>query len=265
MSSPPSSTETAPPSSPTPFPDVPFPDIILQSSGGVEYHMCKRTLAQASPVFADMLSLPQPHSTSAAADEKRDGVSVIALTEPAADLDILLQYCIPQISPTLDDLSTVARLLEGARKYQVDRATKAARTALVCFAQNEPVKAYTVASRYSLEDEVRAAAQCCLRILLESLITASIDDLDGITLQAFRNLLIYRKSCASAVVSRITSWAWIDEYRRKSPADRVLWFQNCYNCDVLVTRKDCFWRAASSKKWWNELMEDIAKRLASHT
>lgn len=67
MSSPPSSTESALPASPTPFPDAPFPVIILQSSDGVEYHMCKGTLAQASPVFADMLSLPQPHSTSAAA------------------------------------------------------------------------------------------------------------------------------------------------------------------------------------------------------
>lgn len=159
----------------SPF-DDPHADIILLSSDRVEYCMLKADLRRSSAFCESMLSLPQP-SDAPSSDQHRDGLPVVHLTDPADLLDVLLAFCLPREPPSLSDLATVSRVLEGGRKYQIDWASQTARKALVALAEDEPLRAYAIACHYGLEAETRRAAVLCLRVPLMSLINSDVPEL----------------------------------------------------------------------------------------
>ncbi|GJE90663.1 hypothetical protein PsYK624_068070 [Phanerochaete sordida] len=244
-----------------PFPNTPFADIILRSSDGEEYRLCKATLAQASSVFADMFSLPQPDDASGVADEQKDGLPVLPLSEPAHQLDVLLRFCIPQMPPTLDDLATTVSVLEGARKYQIEWALDTARAALVRLADEEPLRVYAIACRYDLKDEAREATRRCLRVPMTSLIGAKVEELEGINAETFQRLLAYRQACASTVVDHISSasWAWIN-------TGGWVWYHRCCGySDDWVSRLNLAGTTVSCRKWWDDYMKDVVEKLRDCT
>ncbi|KAI9064030.1 hypothetical protein FKP32DRAFT_1531144, partial [Trametes sanguinea] len=61
----------------SPF-DQPSADIVIRSSDSVDFHVHTQILAQASPFFATMLSLPQP-------SHQRSDVPSGANAQPDAD------------------------------------------------------------------------------------------------------------------------------------------------------------------------------------
>ncbi|KAI0255777.1 hypothetical protein BJV78DRAFT_1279018 [Lactifluus subvellereus] len=101
--------------------DAPFDDaradVILRSSDGVDFRVFKIVLSLASPIFADMFSIPSPSPPSGTS---RDGLPVVTLSEDSKVLDLALRRCYPIQSPELVELKDVHALLEFERKYQVD-------------------------------------------------------------------------------------------------------------------------------------------------
>ena len=76
-----------PTTSPFGHPDA---DIIIRSSDGGDFRMFKIDLVRASPVFSDLLSLPQP-PIGTNPDDYMDGLPVVRLSESPDVLNIVLQ------------------------------------------------------------------------------------------------------------------------------------------------------------------------------
>lgn len=82
----------------SPF-DHPDADIIIRSADGGEFRVFKIDLTRASPVFKDLLSIPQPLRGSNP-DDYKDGLPVVCLSEPSDILNIFLQWCMPGLRPS---------------------------------------------------------------------------------------------------------------------------------------------------------------------
>ena len=98
--------------------DAPFDDtradVILRSSDGVDFRVFRIILSLASPIFADMFSIPQP-----AAREFHAGPQVVTLSEDSKALDLVLRHLYPMEHPTEIELRDACILIEFARKYEV--------------------------------------------------------------------------------------------------------------------------------------------------
>ena len=78
------------------IPDAPDADLIIRSSDDVSFLVHKLVLAVASPIFKDLLSLPQPSNF-----ETVDGLPMVRLPESSELLKCLVSmlYPIPAVKP----------------------------------------------------------------------------------------------------------------------------------------------------------------------
>lgn len=135
-------------------------DLGLLSCDGTIFRTHRCILRTASPFFRDMLSLPQPHSTS-------PDSSLISMSEDSPSIRLLLQFCYPRTvcpEPTLNTATDVRRALAVARKFEVAILFEAADRSLARLAQTEPESVYALAWTYELPEAARAAARATLRI-----------------------------------------------------------------------------------------------------
>jgi hypothetical protein len=70
--------------------DVPDANLIIRSSDLVDFRVHKSVLVMSSPIFKDLLSLPQPSES-----ESVDGLSVVRLTEDSELLNTLVSMLYP--------------------------------------------------------------------------------------------------------------------------------------------------------------------------
>ena len=98
-------------------------DIILRSSDHVDFRVRQSILAEASPVFESMFSLPQLPENRKRKErdeaEYRDGIQVVSVAEGSRVLDALLRFCYPVDDPLLPTLKVTCEVLEAARKYDM--------------------------------------------------------------------------------------------------------------------------------------------------
>lgn len=254
-----------------PFDNIVYADVIIRSSDGAEYRMSKTLLAQSSPFFAQMLSLPQPVNVHAE-DEQKNGLPVIPVTEPAKVLDLLLQFCIPRAPPKLEDFTAVANVLEGAKKYQIEWAFDTACGALQRLAKAEPVRAYAVACQYGLEREARRAAWFALRLTVSSLISSEVFELKSISGDGFRRLLQYRERCRDAIVQHISSWDCLDGYYAITGLPPQIWdVHRGHHCRCSQTAIDALAARPHSQEqryvrgWWEAYMQRTVEELRGCT
>ncbi|KAL5501367.1 hypothetical protein ACEPAH_8627 [Sanghuangporus vaninii] len=141
-----------------PFDDL-RDDIILRTSDNVDFQVFRIILDLASPVFKDMLSIPQPPLQ----DEGIGGTPVVTISESSAALDIVLRFCYPIVQPQFDcdNMSIIAGALHAATKYDIHAAiipTRAALRACAETSNKNALAAYAIACSLKLEEEARAAA-----------------------------------------------------------------------------------------------------------
>jgi hypothetical protein len=106
----------------------------------VLFRVYKSILALASPVFADMFSLPSqgpPGETQ-----------VVDLLENSDTLDLSLRHIYPMRSPAVSELRQVHLLAEFARKYQVDVLGQDIERYLTDVIGRDPVGVLAVATTY---------------------------------------------------------------------------------------------------------------------
>lgn len=196
------------PSNPTSFPSplaIPNPDVVLRSSDGVDFRTLKALLTLSSSVFEGMFSLPRPANRRV--DVLEGGLPVVPLEETADMVDILLRFCVPQPPPNFESVTQAARVLEGARKYEMRWAQEAISDTLRRFSETEPVRVYAIACRYGFEVEARDAALHCLQLPLSTIIHSDIEEVNDISSGQLRRLLKYRERCRDAVAKKISSAA----------------------------------------------------------
>ena len=142
-------------------------DVILRATHGTEsrdFRIHKVFLSFSSPFFKDMFRIPQPSSAPS------NGVDVVDLTDPPRALELVLRFVYPSVdSPVIDDLTTLSEALVLADKYDIEVARSRLRPSFREFATTEPLRAYAIACRLGLEDEMKIASSHTTSIYLPGL------------------------------------------------------------------------------------------------
>ncbi|OCB83835.1 hypothetical protein A7U60_g9040 [Sanghuangporus baumii] len=175
-------------------------DIILRTSDNVDFQVFRIILDLASPVFKDMLSIPQPPPLQ---DEGTGGTPVVTISESSTAIDIILRFCYPIVQPQFDcdNMSIIAGVLHAATKYDIHAAIIPARAALRARAEesNEnALAAYAIACSLKLEEEARAAAMAYLKW---PALSVSVPELASLPALDYHNLLDFHRRVCKAVGS----------------------------------------------------------------
>jgi len=200
-----SSLEQSPELAPSAAVDAPFDsphaDFIIRSADGADYRVVKAILAEASPVFHDMLSLPQPSANSVRTNDAyaEEELPVAQLPEKGEILEPLLRRCYPGVPPRLKDLRLIEGVLVAAWKYDMELVVQDMRKALQEpeFSDGEmAIKVYIIACRYKLETEARKAARDTLK---SRFFQPYGVELEGLPIVAYYRLLQYHRDVAENV------------------------------------------------------------------
>ncbi|KAJ7644254.1 hypothetical protein FB45DRAFT_1053045 [Roridomyces roridus] len=223
--------------------DVPYDDPNAQIS-------CFALLSLVSPVFKDMLAMPQPeHATT-------ESHPVIPVAEDSETLRLILSWCDPRLSPALDTdtLQDIQTVLHTADKYCMESVTKRVGDILsygirdLCPAGMGSLRVYAIAMRYRLETVAKKAARCSLEAKWEDLMSEDIPELDHIPASALHRLQQYRVACGVVGAKKAAvDWSWIQD------ATGVV--SGCPKCASGLPPRH--W-----SRWWTQFMSIAAEELA---
>ncbi|KAI0325194.1 hypothetical protein GY45DRAFT_1330610 [Cubamyces sp. BRFM 1775] len=186
-----------------PFLDASRSDLTIRTSDGEEFHVYKCIVANASPVFSDMFSLPPSPNQ---ADN-----SSISVPEDSTTWERLLRICYvlphdPNLS--LDEIRTT---LEAGRKYEMGPVTACMRSILLqpSYTRKQALRTYAIACAQGLQDVALVAARGCLA-LPDNL--GSAKELELISALQYTRLLDFRKLCGVAAARALGGTAWLVPY-----------------------------------------------------
>ncbi|KAF9645414.1 hypothetical protein BDM02DRAFT_3173178, partial [Thelephora ganbajun] len=142
-------------------------DVILRATHDTEsrdFRVHKLFLSFPSPVFKGMFEIPQPSPAAP------NGVDVVDVADPPRALELILRFVYPSAtSPVIGDLTLLSEALVLADKYDIEVARSRLRSSFVEFAKTEPLRAYAIACRLGLEDEMKIASSHTTSIHLPGL------------------------------------------------------------------------------------------------
>ncbi|KAH9841450.1 uncharacterized protein C8Q71DRAFT_737056 [Rhodofomes roseus] len=220
VDAPTNATEQPTRDAPPPF-DKTTGDVILRSSDRVDFRVRKAIMSEASSVFEDMFSLPQPptdHAESSLASansgrpgepstsstDYKDGCPVIVMQERSKVLERLLRLCYPVTKPSLDYLDLLSPVLAAAVKYAMDGIVPTIRQDLRRLAKEEPLRVYCLAIHYGFAEEAEEAARASLqlprRMLYVSVNLNGVPELELVDGRVPLLLLDYHQRCSDALV-----------------------------------------------------------------
>ncbi|GJE99288.1 hypothetical protein PsYK624_155410 [Phanerochaete sordida] len=182
--------------------DAPFnkpaADIIIRSSDSVDFYVFKSILAETSPFFEAMFTLPQATGQHVE-DEYIDGRPVLRLAEPSKTLRSLLLFCYPVREPTVGTDADICAVLEAARKYDMEHVATKVRALFLAGVEGNPFRIYALAHARGWREEMRVAARATLtRPLLLELPAKCPAGLEDISTGDFFKLCNYQRACVGA-------------------------------------------------------------------
>ena len=131
-------------------------DVILRAANGAEsrdFRVHKCFLSYSSRVFKDMFAIPQPPSAASS------DVDIISISDPPRALELILRFVYPSPTPpVVEDFTVLSEALALADKYDIDVARVRLRSSFTEFAKIEPLRAYAIACRFELMDEMKIAS-----------------------------------------------------------------------------------------------------------
>ncbi|KAJ6619904.1 hypothetical protein B0H10DRAFT_2023991 [Mycena sp. CBHHK59/15] len=235
-------------------------DIIVRSSTShVDFRVNKTFLAVASPVFKDMLSLPQADSEAHLSDiHIKEGLHIVPFEEEAETLAALLKLCYPgwmllDCKPLFPTVERVLALLTAARKYAMDGIERQLGTQLVDtrFLESQPLRIFALAMKHELHAEARVCAKQTLKVPL--LGRDYIPELEQITAGAYHRLQDYHIKCGLVAHDVANNVKWITR-------DNWVWFEcsSCrWNVPVVISGE----RRKFVARWWAEYMVEAGNGL----
>ncbi|KAI8982744.1 hypothetical protein BD414DRAFT_442764 [Trametes punicea] len=167
-------------------------DAILRTSDNVDFWVRRSILAEASCIFEDMLSIPQPPPGALNDDDIKDGLPVIRLTEDSQTLDKLLRLCYPIDDPEFTTLDELRPVLEAAMKYMMEEAISLLRNRLVKLGQSQPLRAFAIACALDLTQEAESLVP-----LAYTAHCAFVDELKDISAGVYYRVSHYMAKCTS--------------------------------------------------------------------
>lgn len=213
-------------------------DIVLRSVDNIGFRVYKCILAEASPFFRDLFTLPQPSPSSKGGGEV--DIPVVDVSEDAEVLDALLRLVYPGTDPKLDTLDAISQALAVAMKYEAVRPIETLRRLLVTpsFLEVAPLRIFAIACRFDLDEEARIASRYTLRTnILDSELS---DDLKYITAYQYHRLLNLHR-------------------RRAQAALKVLQLEDdvkCMQCSA------SHYGAVSPPRWWTDFERRAREELS---
>ncbi|KAH9924414.1 uncharacterized protein B0H18DRAFT_1012086 [Fomitopsis serialis] len=240
-------------------------DVILRSSDHVDFRVRQSILAESSPFFEAMFSLPQlPESRKRKErdeTEYRDGIPIVDMSEGSRVLDALLRFCYPVEDPALPYLKVTCEVLEAARKFDMTYVVAQVKKQFLSRAAQQPLQAYIVAVTRGWVDEMREAAKCTLR--REMRWDAYIPEMEQISAGAWYRLRAYHSACSEAVSKLVdttqpnedgvvmewlttTQWPWFT----------CLCSQPASQKPYTAARIPC-----RSAPWWEDYLKDVKLKL----
>jgi len=211
-------------------------DLVLRTSDGVDLRVFSAILAEASPFFADLLSLPQPELADAHAS------AVIDITEMTDVMEPLLGFVYPCPDPVIEKLDDLRPVLAAATKYDFTAAIASLRRALLspAFLDKEPTRVYAIACMYELEEEAKLASSHTLKLdLLEGALPAELKYITAFEYHRLLHLHKERREKACELIVRP------EEVR-------------CANCTAVQFGKPCV------PKWWDDYELRAKEELRRH-
>ncbi|KAF8506210.1 hypothetical protein JB92DRAFT_2736596 [Gautieria morchelliformis] len=138
---------------PSPF-DSPDADVALRTDDGTSFRVSSQILSEASPLFRDLLTLPQP------AADKDVLPAVIQVAERSEVMHTLLRFIYPIKDPPVETLSLLGDVLGAALKYDMGLAVQSLRQLLLSpkFVKNEPFRVYAFACQHGVDEEANIAS-----------------------------------------------------------------------------------------------------------
>ncbi|KAG2075608.1 hypothetical protein BDR04DRAFT_1133244 [Suillus decipiens] len=189
-----------------PFDDHTNCDIIFRSADDVDFHVFKLILSLMSPVFKDMITLPQ--------NESQPGVSsvpIITVTESSTILESLLLLCYPATTPTFGSLDDANMVMKAARKYDMQAAlTRVADLAMAQFLPNHFLELYALSCRFGWPHHAQTAATRALEIRDLGRPSNIFNGMRDLTALDYHRLLDYHYRCSIAAQAVGGSLSWLD-------------------------------------------------------
>ncbi|KAI0278252.1 hypothetical protein BC826DRAFT_894895, partial [Russula brevipes] len=206
-------------------------DLVLQSSDEVHFRVFKIILSLASPIFADMFSIPLP-----ASQRSHDEIQVVTLSEDSNVLDVALRHLYPVRIPddggTLRDAGVLA---EFARKYQVDALEKFIMRYLTDNVERDPVGVYAIAVTYGYKDIGAKAARSCLNLPFSLLLSPYVR---GATGELYGELLRYHAACGEAASAVASERRWLSSLGQNGKFISVGHKNGCSSCHTYYSDSD---------------------------
>jgi len=207
--------------------DVPDANLIIRSSDLVNFRVHKPVLAMASPVFKDLLSLPQPPD-----GESIGGLPVVQLSEDAELLHSLVSMLYPVSSVAPNSYDKVLYLLAACQKYEMVSVQSSIRDEVnrghfpAPVSGTEAFSAYAIAEAKGLIPETENAA----RLTLDHPMTFETLG-DGLRLfegAALLDLAHFRRRCRDNLVMCLKSFLG-------TPGPSSIWV-DCPNADSYMSQ-----------------------------
>ncbi|ETW80397.1 hypothetical protein HETIRDRAFT_240500, partial [Heterobasidion irregulare TC 32-1] len=175
-------------------------DLVVRSSNKVDFHVHKFLLSLASPVFKDILSIPDTTIYSGASVEYKDGILVIHVAEQRQVLENLLRLVYPTDNGKLPDLSSVRELFRAMDKYEMlDLFPQTLDRNLRDIARAHPFAAYAIACRYQ---KLALANEIAPFTLQQPFLADAFDeeDVNLITTYQYNQLHQYHQKCRDSAL-----------------------------------------------------------------
>jgi len=176
--------------------DVPDANLIIRSSDSVNFRIHKSLLVMVSPVFRDILSLPQSVDS-----ESVDGLPVVQLSEDSELLSSLVSMLYPVCTVVPNSYDKALYLLAACQKYEMASVMSSIRAKVKLGEYPAPkgaeaFLAYAIASGKGLIPEMENAARQTLGHPLSfEIIGEGLRLLEG---WALRDLVSFRKTAGVA-------------------------------------------------------------------
>lgn len=169
-------------------------DVLIQSSDSVLFGVHSCILTMASPVFRESLPLPPPSATSESILVRQP----LVLTEPAHVLDLLLRIIYPVPTPTLDNLSVLAKVLAASIEYDISVATTTLRKQLISpsFLSSEPLRVFAIACRFGFKEEATEASNATLSMNIVD--APLVEELRYVSAYDYHRLLSFHRTRSRA-------------------------------------------------------------------
>ena len=247
-------------------------DIILRSSDQVEFRVFRWPLQHLYPVFSDMFHLPDPASAS---PPKSSAPPTVQMDETAAVVEVLLRLSYPIDPPIVQDICTMAPIIEAIVKLQAERRCKWwIRMTAVKLIPTNPWAMYAIllalgrkSCDYNLEEEIRIAA----RETLGRPIVRPWDEARLITAADYDRLLVYHSECKNAFLESQEEmlgeagirWPWFSFHCSSGRTVKVAgscvavaqWFSDFHSRVNETFCKEFRGEAIDDTSLWHDLLE----------